>query len=321
MPLMDKRPDLTVITHARDAEEDLARLLPTVRWATEVVVLDMQSTDTTARVAREAGARVISIPLHPRVDAIRNRYLEEARTEWILVLDADEYLADDAGELVHRLLVEHGANYDAFALPRFNRIGDRILRGSGWYPDHQVRLFRRGCVRWADATHQPPVIVTGSHRLLLLQPPQALHIHHNNYANLREVMERQLRYALQDVYDPNTFDPDQYAAAALEAYAQRHQPEHDGDLSRALALIMAWDKTMRCLIHWDQLPTQPSLESFFTLPVAVTRRDLERELADTRAALADRERQIQALRNTKALRLCRHVDRWLGRIKAGASGG
>ena len=78
MPLMDKRPDLTVITHARDAEEDLARLLPTVRWATEVVVLDMQSTDTTACVAREAGARVISIPLHPRVDAIRNRYLEES---------------------------------------------------------------------------------------------------------------------------------------------------------------------------------------------------------------------------------------------------
>ncbi len=314
MPSMD---NVSVITHVRNGAAELAKLLPTVRWAHEVIVVDMQSTDDSAAVARAAGARVLSTELHPRVDAIRNRYLGEARTEWVLVLDADEYLADDAPDVVSQLLRAQGPHIDAFAIPRFNRIGDHIMRGSGWYPDHQVRLFRRDTVRWPDATHQPPEVLTGAHRLCLLEPSRGLHIHHDNYANLREFIQRQLRYALQDTYDPAAFDPDRYAAAALTAYAQRHDPAADGDLSRALALVMAWDQTMRCLIHWDQLAAKPSLEHFFTLPVAVTQTDLERELRETRETLAQRDQQINALRNTRALRLCRVFDRWRNRFRAG----
>ena len=316
MPSMDKRRDLTVITHARDAAAGLAKLLPTVRWATEVVVIDMQSTDDTVAVARAAGARVLSTPVHPRVDSIRTRYLEEAKTDWIFVLDADEYLADDASEAVDRLLAEKGAGYDAFALPRFNRIGSHIMRSSGWYPDHQVRLFRRGCVRWPDATHRAPEVLTGAHRLYLL-PLNGLHIHHDNYANLRAVIERQLRYALQDAYDPAAFDADHYASAAYAEFARRHDPAADGDLSRALATVMAWDKVMRGLIHWDQLDPKPPLDTFLTLPVAVAQRDLERELAEARQVIAEREATIQSLLGTRVLRLCRQVDRLRARLRLG----
>lgn len=314
MPSMD---NLTVITHVRNHAPGLAKLLPTVRWAHEVIVVDMQSEDASTAVARAAGARVLSTELHPRVDAIRNRFLSEAHTEWVLVLDADEYLAEDASERIRQLLAEHGPGYDAFALPRFNRIGAHIMRGSGWYPDHQVRLFRRDAVRWPDATHQPPTVLTGPQRLRLLAPEDGLHIHHDNYANLRDFMARQLRYALQDTYDPAAFDADHYAAQALEELARRHDPAADGDLSRALALIMAWDKTMRGLIHWDQLPDRPSLEGYCTLPVAVAQTDVQRELLETRAALADRERQLHTMRNSRVQRLCRWWDRVRGRRAAG----
>lgn len=315
MPSTDKRGDLTVITHARDAAGGLSKLLPTVRWAAEVIIIDMQSSDNTAAVARAAGARVLSTRLHPRVDAIRNRYLEEARTEWILVLDADEYLADDAPALVDRLIQEKGADYDAFAIPRFNRIGTRILRGSGWYPDPQVRLFRRGCVRWTDSIHHPPDVVTGPRRLHRLTPPDCLHLHHDNYPDLSAFIERQLRYALQDVYDPDRYCSGDYLTAAYAEFARRHDPGADGDLSRALAIVMAWDKVMRGLIHWDRLDPKPSLEDFFTLPVAVKERDLERELSAARATSAALEEVIASLLNTRALRLCRLLDRVRGGFK------
>jgi glycosyltransferase involved in cell wall biosynthesis len=266
MPSTDDMPDVTVIVHARNAAGELARLLPTVEWARDIVVVDMESTDDTTAVARAHGARVVPVECHPRVDAVRNRFLEMATTPWILVMDADEYLADDAAELVAGLIAEHGSSRDAFAIPRLNRIGGQVMRGSGWYPDQQIRLFRLGTVRWSDSTHRPPEVVTGRERLLVLKPPGCLHIHHDNYANLREFIERQVRYALNDVYDPRGYEPDRYAAAALEAFARRHDPEADGDLARALAVIMAWDQVIRGLIHWDQLADKPSLEGYLTLP-------------------------------------------------------
>lgn len=265
---MDELGRVTVIVHARNAATELAKLLPSVRWAKEIVVVDMQSTDDTADVARAHGARVVPVELHPRVDAVRNRFLSAATSEWILVMDADEYLVDDGPELVAELIATHGERYDAFAIPRLNRIGSHVMRGSGWYPDQQIRLFRRGTVRWSDSTHRPPEVVTGRARMLVLEPPGCLHIHHDNYANLSEVIERQVRYALNDVYDTEQYDPHRYAAAAAAAFARRHDPGADGDLSRALAVIMAWDQVIRGLIHWDRLADKPSLEGFLTPPVS-----------------------------------------------------
>lgn len=308
-------PRVTVITHARDAARHLATLLPTVAWATERIVIDMASADDTAEVARACGARVIPVPVHPRVDDIRNRHLAEAATEWILVLDADEWLAGDAQEEIARLVREHGADADAFAIPRYNRIGQRILRGSGWYPDHQIRLFRRGCVSWPGGTHRAPEVLTGPDRLHRLAPPDCLHIHHNNYADLAELIERQARYARHDVYDtsPGGFDPGAYAGAALAEYARRHEPGKDGDLSHALAIVMAWDRIMRGLIHWDHMDNPPPLDEYLVRPVSVNNRDLEGELLRAREALARSEKAYQALRNTRVIRLCR----WFDRVKAG----
>lgn len=267
MPSMDECGDVTVIVHARNAAAGLAKLLPTVRWAAECIVVDMESTDDTVAVATAHGARVLPVELHPRVDAVRNRFLEAATTPWIMVMDADEHLAADAADLVAELIRERGGEYDAFGIPRLNRIGAQVMRGSGWYPDHQIRLFRRGTVRWSDGTHRLPEVVTGRERLLDLEPPGCLHIHHDNYPNLAAFIERQVRYALNDVYEPEAYAPERYAAAALESFARRHDPAVDGDLSRALAVIMAWDQVIRGLIHWDTLTDKPSLEDYLTLPV------------------------------------------------------
>lgn len=76
-------------------------------------------------------------------------------------------------------------------------------------------------------------------------------------------------YALSDHYDP---DPDAFHFAesvreAYQAYALRLDPERDGDLSRALAHIMAWDRVMRGILHWDQLGRSVPFDDAFSLPV------------------------------------------------------
>ncbi len=259
--------NLTVIIHTRNSETLLPQALASVRWADERIVVDMESDDRTCDIARQYGAVVLSTPVAPRIDGIRNQFLDCGRHEWILVLDSDEYLAADAEQVIRNLLEQHGQSCDAFFIPRYNIIAGQIIRGSSWYPDHQVRLFRKGCVRWDDSTHKIAEVLTGKERLHKLEPPGCLHIHHNNYASVEQFIERQCRYALNDVYPEDGFSFESYVAQAYEAFGYRLDEKHDGELSFALATVMAWDRVIRGLIHWERQGRKDSLSKAFSLPV------------------------------------------------------
>ena len=127
--------------------------------ANEMVIADTGSSDETAAVAKKLGARVLSIAWTDDFAAARNRALAEVKSEWALVLDADERLDDTAAKRVAQLLADTRA--DAFQVPIRNyvlsledRIWDRAARpnDSGLeaarsypaYIEHEnVRLFRR----------------------------------------------------------------------------------------------------------------------------------------------------------------------------------
>lgn len=287
---------LTTITHTRDSAALLPRLLQTTGWVDERIIVDMGSSDATLALAEQAGCRIFHAEPALRVDGIRNDYLDHASHDWTLVLDSDEYLADDARQAIEALTAEAGEGIEAFSIPRFNTIGGDLLRGSGWYPDHQIRLFRTGCLRWSDSNHQVPELRGGRAALRILEPPGCLHVHHQNYRDLREVLSRQLAYALSDRYDddPASFDFGDYVTRAYQAFATRHHPEDDGDLSTALVTVMAWDAVVRGLIHWDRLDRKPPLARAFSLPIVTQVLAAEHiELAEARRRLAELQ-QLEA---------------------------
>lgn len=272
--MAERRVPVSAIVHTRDSEETIERCLRSLAFADEVVVVDMASIDRTVAIARPLATEVHAAPVTPRVDAIRNRWIERLCHEWVLVVDSDEWLAEDAAAEVQRLIAEHGDRYDAFSLPRFDEICGQVLRSSGWYPDHQIRLFRKGTVHWRDATHELPEVRTGRGRLLELTPPDCVHLHHRNYRDLRHFIEKQVAYALRDLPpggDPRDFDFGDYVARAYEALALRADVERDGDLSQALALLLAWDQLIRGLLHWESLTPRPPLDLLGALPVATER--------------------------------------------------
>lgn len=259
---------LSLIVHTRNSAATLPALLDSTSWIPERIVVDMHSEDDTLALCRAAGCRVIGAPVTDGVDAIRNDYLDEATNPWTLMLDSDERLSADAAEAIADLLAEQGGRYDAFGIPRFNTIAGQVMHGSLFYPDHQIRLFRRGHVAWRDGHHHPPEVRGG--RLLLLTPP-CLHIHHLNYVSLEDFISRQLRYTLSDTYssDPASFNFADYVGDAYATFAKRHDTASDGDLSTALATILAWDRLMRGLVHWERTGRTTSLGAAFSLPMVV----------------------------------------------------
>ena len=259
---------ITCIVHTLDSAATLETALASARWVDELLVFDMGSGDATLEIAGRWADRVVPIERTARVDGARNACLAEATGDWTLVLDSDESLAADAGAALRALIDEHGGGYDAFALPRFNEIAGQIMRGPLWYPDHQIRLFRTGTVRWLDRHHAQPEVVTGPHRVLELEPPRCPHIHHRNYEDVRAFIRKQVEYALGDAYDPDpaAFDFATYLAQAHRELALRDDREQDGDLSHALALLMAWNAVIRGLVHWDLLDRRPPLAPGIALP-------------------------------------------------------
>lgn len=81
---------ITVIIHTRDSETTLPRLLESIQWAEERIVVDMESHDRTCEIARQNGATLFSTPVVARIDGIRNHFLERGKHEWVFVLDSDE---------------------------------------------------------------------------------------------------------------------------------------------------------------------------------------------------------------------------------------
>lgn len=103
----------------------------------EVFVLDAESTDATADVARAGGARVEVRAWNGYVDA-RRYALGRVTTPYAFMLDADELLSDElraalAGDLAVR---------DGFRVRRVTMLAGRAVRAAGWSSERLVRCFR-----------------------------------------------------------------------------------------------------------------------------------------------------------------------------------
>jgi glycosyltransferase involved in cell wall biosynthesis len=140
-------PKLSVVVIAKDEADRMPRLLKSVFFADEVLVVDSGSSDRTTEICRQMGARVI---FHEWAGfaAQKQFALEQASGEWILSLDADEEIRADLAEEIKHSLADVREDTDAFSIPRLSRYLGRWIKHGGWYPDRQVRLARRSKARW-----------------------------------------------------------------------------------------------------------------------------------------------------------------------------
>ena len=141
------RPLLTVAVIAKNEADRIGRLLESVDFADEILVVDSGSLDGTHEICRNAGAQVV---VHEWEGYARQKQfaLEQAHGEWILNLDADEALSEDASAEILSALKAAGSDVAGFSMPRLSRYLGRWIRHGGWYPDRKVRLVRQGCGNW-----------------------------------------------------------------------------------------------------------------------------------------------------------------------------
>jgi glycosyltransferase involved in cell wall biosynthesis len=140
---------LSVCIITLNEQDNLPRCLQSVQGlAAHVVVVDSISTDDTQRIAREAGADVIERPFAGHVDQ-KQFALEQAREDWVLCLDADEWLDDELREAIAAIVsADAPGDGSAYELNRRSRYLGAWIDHCGWSPEWRLRLVRRGKARW-----------------------------------------------------------------------------------------------------------------------------------------------------------------------------
>ena len=178
---------LSAIILTLNEERALPDCLASLRWADDALVFDSGSTDRTREIAREHGARV----LQRRFDnyaAQRNAALAETRADWVLFVDADERVTPELARELREAIREQQPV--GWWLPRHNFVFGKLTLHAGWYPDYQLRLFRRECGRYDPERHVHEILQLDGLTGRLRQP-----LIHHNYATVTEFIARQRRYA------------------------------------------------------------------------------------------------------------------------------
>jgi glycosyltransferase involved in cell wall biosynthesis len=157
------RTRLSVVLITLNEEANLPRCLESVKGlADEVVVVDSGSSDATAAIALEAGCRLIQREFTGYGEQ-KQFALEQARGDWLLCLDADEWLDNRAHDAISSLLREPPPEpVCGFRLCRQFRYLGRWLRFGPWAGERKLRLVRRGCARWSKhSVHESMYLVQG----------------------------------------------------------------------------------------------------------------------------------------------------------------
>jgi len=134
--------DITVVIPVKNEAKNLLRCIKAVSGLGSVLVIDSGSTDTTQEVAKAAGATVLDFKWDGQFPKKRNWTLRnhEFKSEWVLFLDADEFVSPDFIEEVKAAVkdtqhVGFWLNFENYFMGQHLRYGDRMRK---------LALFRLG---------------------------------------------------------------------------------------------------------------------------------------------------------------------------------
>lgn len=140
---------LSVVVSAWNEASTIDRCLRSVRWADEIILVDNQSSDQTAAIARKYTRTIYHRPNNPMLNVNKNYGFTKASGDWILSLDADEEIPKTlVGEIrsvtSQRAKETLSSDVVGYWISRKNIIFGKWIQHGLWWPDEQLRLFQRG---------------------------------------------------------------------------------------------------------------------------------------------------------------------------------
>jgi len=139
-------PNISVVIITYNEERNIGRCLDSVKdIADDIVIVDSFSTDNTAEICRQYGARFIQHAFEGHIEQ-KNWAIPHAKFPHILSLDADEVLSEELRKSI--LEVKANWKHDGYYFNRLTNYCGKWIRHSSWYPSRKLRLWDSRKGRW-----------------------------------------------------------------------------------------------------------------------------------------------------------------------------
>ena len=148
---------ISVVINTYNAEQHLEAVLKSVQSFDEVLICDMESTDSTLEIARRYGCRIVNFPKKNYVSAepARTFAIQSASYDWVLVVDADELVPQALRDYLYAQVLRPDCPAGIY-VPRKNYFMGRMMHCH--YPDYLLRFFVKEGTVWPPYVHTFPVV-------------------------------------------------------------------------------------------------------------------------------------------------------------------
>jgi (heptosyl)LPS beta-1,4-glucosyltransferase len=196
----------------------------------------------------------------------------------VLVLDADEEITSALAREINNILKNPKADY--FRIPRKNMIFGKWMKHSRWWPDYNIRLFKKSFVSWNEVIHTVPMTQGAGAEL---EDKEELAIIHHNYDSVEQYIRRMNRYSTQyavlKVKEGYKFSWKDIILKPTNEFLSRYffgEGYKDGLHGLALSLLQAFSELTVYLKIWQK---EKFVDQNPGLPEVVTAiRDTEKDL-------------------------------------------
>ena len=132
----------------RNEEKNIREVCESVSWADEIVIVDSDSSDKTVEIAREFTDKIFNREFNGYKD--KHQFADAQTTgDWIFWIDADERVTPELNASIKKLrTLNDNELASGYKIARKTMFMSRWIRHSGWYPDYQMRLYRKDKSYW-----------------------------------------------------------------------------------------------------------------------------------------------------------------------------
>ncbi len=187
---MKSDPKISAVVCTFNDENKIARCLSSLSFADEIVVVDDGSVDKTIEISSNFTKNIFKHKSVGYVEPARNFAISKATGNWILVVDSDEVVGEELARELKEFSKKKEVSY--IEIPRKNIIFGKWMKASMWWPDYNIRFFKRNSVVWSDKIHSNPKTTGRGEKL---EPLEDNAIVHHNYSSVSQFVERNSRYS------------------------------------------------------------------------------------------------------------------------------
>lgn len=182
---------VSIAIATRNEEKNIVDCLESVKWADEIVIFDESSSDRTFELVKKYTKNAFSVKHDPMFHRTKQMAIDKCKGDWILQIDADERISQKLREEILETIEKNGDFY-GYKMPRKNEIFGKWMKNTGWYPDYQIKFFKRNHGCYACKSVHEDITIDGEIGVLKND------LIHRHYSSVDEYLTKLIDYTRND---------------------------------------------------------------------------------------------------------------------------